>query len=95
MEIGFTGTLFLVFLVLKLVGVIAWSWWWVFSPLIVSGVIALIFLIGFTITVFKSVKKASKHPPSFSSRLNKTPMDRLEAQLRKMETFDKDGRFNK
>ena len=27
--------------VLKLTGVIAWSWWWVFSPLWISGLIAL------------------------------------------------------
>lgn len=26
-------TVFLVFLVLKLAGVIAWSWWWVTAPL--------------------------------------------------------------
>ena len=32
-SIGFTGALFLVFLVLKLTGVIAWSWWWVTAPL--------------------------------------------------------------
>lgn len=30
---GFCGTLTIVFLVLKLCGVIAWSWWWVFAPL--------------------------------------------------------------
>lgn len=31
--IGLFGVLFVVFLVLKLVGVIAWSWWWVTAPL--------------------------------------------------------------
>ncbi len=31
--IGFGGALFLVFLVLKLTGVIAWSWWWITAPL--------------------------------------------------------------
>lgn len=31
--IGFCGTLFLIFLVLKLTGGIAWSWWWVTAPL--------------------------------------------------------------
>lgn len=31
--IGFFSLLFLVFLVLKLVGVITWSWWWVTAPL--------------------------------------------------------------
>jgi hypothetical protein len=31
--IGLGGVLFVVFLVLKLCGVIGWSWWWVTSPL--------------------------------------------------------------
>lgn len=31
--IGFTGVLFVVFLTLKLCGVINWSWWCVTSPL--------------------------------------------------------------
>lgn len=28
----FRGTLLVVFIILKLFGVITWSWWWVFSP---------------------------------------------------------------
>lgn len=31
--IGFVGLLTIVFIVPKLTGVIAWSWWWVLSPL--------------------------------------------------------------
>lgn len=31
--ISLTGVLFLIFLVLKLTGLIDWSWWWVTSPL--------------------------------------------------------------
>lgn len=31
--IGLSGVLLIVFIVLKLCGVIAWSWWWVLSPL--------------------------------------------------------------
>jgi len=31
--IGFAGALFIAFLVMKLTGVIGWSWWWVFAPL--------------------------------------------------------------
>lgn len=34
--VGFVGLLTLVFIVLKLTGVIAWSWWWVLSPLWIS-----------------------------------------------------------
>lgn len=32
-DIGLPGLIFVVFLVLKLIGVIDWSWWWVTSPL--------------------------------------------------------------
>ena len=32
MQIGIAGMLGIVFTVLKLVGVINWSWWWVTSP---------------------------------------------------------------
>lgn len=31
--IGFCGLLAVAFIVLKLTNVIAWSWWWVLSPL--------------------------------------------------------------
>lgn len=31
--IGFTSALFLTFLILKLLGKITWSWWWVTSPI--------------------------------------------------------------
>jgi hypothetical protein len=31
--VGFTGLLAVAFIVLKLIGVIHWSWWWVTAPL--------------------------------------------------------------
>lgn len=34
--VGFAGLLTVAFIVLKLTGVIAWSWWWVLSPLWIS-----------------------------------------------------------
>ncbi len=30
--LGFIEALFLMFLALKLCGIIEWSWWWVFAP---------------------------------------------------------------
>lgn len=36
--------LFIVFLVLKLVGVISWSWWWVFSPIWIPFLIVVILI---------------------------------------------------
>lgn len=40
--IGFTGMLTIVFIVLKLLDVIKWSWWWVLSPIWISFGIALV-----------------------------------------------------
>ena len=37
-----SGVLLVTFIVLKLVGVIDWSWWWVLSPLWISFGIAVI-----------------------------------------------------
>jgi hypothetical protein len=31
-KVSFVGSLTLIFIVLKLIGVIAWSWWWVLAP---------------------------------------------------------------
>ena len=43
--IGFTGLLQLLFIALKLVGVINWSWLWVLSPTWISLIIVVICLI--------------------------------------------------
>ena len=40
--ISFTGLLTILFIGLKLTGFIAWSWWWVLSPLLISNVEVLI-----------------------------------------------------
>lgn len=40
---GYADILLIVFIVLKLCGVIDWSWWWVLSPLWISlGIVILI-----------------------------------------------------
>lgn len=50
--IGIVGVLTIVFVVLKLVGVIAWSWWWVLSPLWISfGLWVVVALIVFIVAV--------------------------------------------
>jgi hypothetical protein len=49
--IGFCGLLAIAFIVLKLCGVIAWSWLWVLSPLWIPMVLAL--LIGIVIAVMR------------------------------------------
>lgn len=48
--VGICTVLFLIFLVLKLIGVITWSWWWVTSPLWIPVALGLLlFLIMFLI----------------------------------------------
>lgn len=42
---GFIEGLLLVFIALKLTGHIAWSWWWVFSPLWIPIAVALCALV--------------------------------------------------
>ena len=37
--VGFFGLLTIVFIVLKLTGVISWSWFWVLSPVIAAVVL--------------------------------------------------------
>lgn len=43
----FTGLLFTALLVLKLTGVIAWSWWWITAPIWIPFLIAVIVVIAF------------------------------------------------
>lgn len=42
--IGFAGLLTVLFVGLKLTGYIAWSWWWVLSPLWISTGLVLLIL---------------------------------------------------
>jgi len=44
--IGFVGILTLIFITLKLLGKITWSWWWVLSPVWIGGLL-LIAVIAF------------------------------------------------
>lgn len=60
--IGFIGLLTIVFITLKLLGVIKWSWLWVLSPLwIYSLIILTIFLMLVCLsTIFKKPRKKNK-----------------------------------
>ena len=59
--IGLGGALTLVFIVLKLVGVINWSWVWVLSPIWIALVIAGITILVLRIILHKSgIKKRSR-----------------------------------
>lgn len=51
---GFGTTLFLIFMILKLTGQIAWSWWWITAPLWIPlgilGIVLLVLFIGLLLT---------------------------------------------
>jgi len=53
--IGFAGLLTIVFITLKLIGEISWSWWWVLSPLWIgiSVVISFVLLVMILALFFK------------------------------------------
>lgn len=55
--VGFLGLLALLFIALKLTGVIAWSWWWVLAPLwvplvVVAGIGLFILVVWGIIVLF-------------------------------------------
>ena len=43
--IGFFGVLALIFITLKLLGVITWSWWWVLAPIWIPSAIAILIIL--------------------------------------------------
>ena len=52
--IGFSGLLAICFIVLKLCGIIQWSWWWVLAPIWIPFLIVVMALVGVIIYgVFK------------------------------------------
>ena len=56
--IGFTGLLTVVFITLKLLGKIDWSWWWVLAPVWGSVALIIIILAG-SFAVLSIVEKLS------------------------------------
>ena len=54
--IGFCGLLAIVFIVLKLCGVIAWSWVWVLAPIWIPIAFSVIILMIIWILCFKDSK---------------------------------------
>jgi hypothetical protein len=52
-KIGFPGLLTIAFIVLKLCGVITWSWWWVLSPIWIFW--SIIIILAFIAVIIKEV----------------------------------------
>ena len=58
--LGFSSVLTIVFVVLKLVGVIDWSWVWVFSPLWISAILTVLVIVGIVLYGVHEDKKWDK-----------------------------------
>lgn len=55
-QVGFLGWLTLIFITLKLTGYVAWSWFWVLSPLLIPlGVVGVVFVICGILAVLSSL----------------------------------------
>ena len=52
-SVGLSGLVFIVFLVLKLIGQIDWSWWWITSPLWIPVIGAI--LIGIIMVILREI----------------------------------------
>ena len=55
--LGLASVLSIVFIVLKLVGVITWRWLWVLSPIWISFILFLLVFAGYTIAIYISDRK--------------------------------------
>lgn len=60
--IGFVGLLTIVFITLKLCNIIAWSWWWVLSPIWISfglviGIIAIVLIAALLVGTKKTKRR--------------------------------------
>lgn len=51
--IGFVGLLTIAFIVLKLIGVVEWSWLWVLAPIWISALIVLLLIVVAVILIKK------------------------------------------
>lgn len=58
--IGICGVLTIVFIVLKLVGVINWSWLWVLCPLWIDILLTVIVLVVLAVLGNRKIKKNEK-----------------------------------
>lgn len=57
--VGFFGLLTIAFIILKLCGVIQWSWLWVFAPIWIPTalILGISLIIGIIILIVEAVKK--------------------------------------
>lgn len=65
---GFTEVLTIIFIVLKLLGVISWSWWIVLLPEIVMAVIYVIMVLSVVLVNVKAHRNIKKSMKDFDRK---------------------------
>ena len=58
---GFTEILTIIFIVLKLLGVITWAWWVCLLPEIIAGVLYVIVVVAQFVVIHKAHKRVSRN----------------------------------
>lgn len=62
--------LLVMFVFLKLLGEITWSWWWVLSPLLLPlGLLAVVFLLIGVLDVYEDFRRERDRREEFKERL--------------------------
>jgi len=62
---GIAVPLTIVFILLKVFGVITWSWWWVFSPILISLALGVLGVVLFFVVAAVMVLVFHKSAPKF------------------------------
>ena len=65
---GITELLTIIFVVLKLLGIISWSWWLVLLPEIIAGIFYLAILVVVVVIEVGTVKELKNFNDDFSKR---------------------------
>lgn len=68
--LGLSGVLTLIFVVLKLVGVIDWSWWWVLSPILIDIGLTILVIAGIFIFAIIENRECKSYEPTKKGRRN-------------------------
>lgn len=67
---GFTEILTIIFVLLKVFGVISWSWWLVLLPEIIAAVIYIVFIVAGLFGFHKTTKRIKKDFEDFDKHFN-------------------------
>lgn len=62
----------LTFLVLKLTGVLSWSWWWVLSPLWISSILFVVCFVAMVAAVVWEASRGTNGLPDASPNATET-----------------------